>query len=64
MWNDMRRSQQVREARAHMLNKLGESSDAAALDRLRDLSSTGHGSGVVGEAVGLVLAIAWFATRT
>lgn len=61
--NDMRRARQVREAREQMLDKVGESSDAAALDRLRDVSSTGHGSSAVGEVAGLVAAIAWFATR-
>jgi hypothetical protein len=62
--NDVRRFLLVRDARAQMLDQLGHSNDAATLDRLRDVSSTAHGSAVVGEVAGLVVAIAWFLERS
>lgn len=63
MWNDFDHARQVGQARGQMLDKVGETRDAATLDKLRDVSSTGHGGGVVGEVVGIVLAVAWFLTR-
>ena len=63
IWNDITRSRRVKAAREQLLHTIAESRGETASQALSTETMTAHGSGVVGEIVGLVLAAAWFCLR-
>jgi hypothetical protein len=62
VWRDFLHSRQVFAVRQQMLNAFSERGEDVVRAMARE-SETAHGSGVVGEIVGLVLATAWFFSR-
>lgn len=62
MWNDFVQSRSVRTARQQLLDTLRESSDTDTVNAMAAETQTAHGSGVVGDIAGLVLATFGFLT--
>ncbi len=61
--SDFLQSQRVKAARQQLLDTFRESRGDDAVDALTAETETAHGSGVVGEIAGIVLATAWFFSR-
>jgi hypothetical protein len=61
--NDIIQAMRVREAREQLLATIAGSRDEGTMSTLATETMTAHGSGVVGEIVGLVLAALWFFSR-
>ncbi len=61
--NDILQSRRVKAARDQLLRTIVESRDETATRALTTETMTAHGSGVVGEIVGLALAAIWFFSR-
>jgi hypothetical protein len=61
--NDCVQSQRVKAARQQLLDTIRESRGEDVARALAGETETSHGSAVVGEIAGLVLAIAWFFGR-
>ena len=61
--SDFLQSQRVKIARQQLLDTVRESRGEDVVGVMTDETETAHGSGVVGEVVGLVLATAWFFSR-
>lgn len=63
IWNDFLQSRRVKAARQQLLDYFRESRGDDVVNALAVETETAHGSGVVGEIAGLVLATAWFFSR-
>ena len=61
--SDFLQSQRVKAARQQLLDTFRESRGENVASALTDETKTAHGSGVIGEIAGLVLAVAWFFSR-
>lgn len=61
--NDLLQSWRVKAARQQVLESVRESHGNDAVNALAVETETAHGSGVIGEIAGLVLATAWFFSR-
>ena len=61
--NDILQSQRVKAARQQLLDTFRESRGEEIVSALKDETETAHGSGVLGEIAGLVLAVVWFFSR-
>jgi hypothetical protein len=61
--SDFVQSQRVKAARQQVLDTVRESRGEDVAGALTGETETAHGSGVVGEIAGLVLATAWFFSR-
>jgi hypothetical protein len=61
--SDFLQSQRVKAARQQLLDTFRESRGEDVAGALTDETETAHGSGVIGEIAGLVLAAAWFFSR-
>ena len=61
--SDFLQSQRVKVARQQLLDTVRESRDEDVVGAMTDDTETAHGSGVIGEVAGLVLATAWFFSR-
>lgn len=60
IWNDLVQSVRVMTARQQLLDTLRDSRDTHTVNAMANETQTAHGSGVVGEIAGLVLAAVWF----
>jgi len=63
IWNDILQSRRAKAARDQLLRTIAESRDETTTRALAAETMTAHGSGVVGEIVGLALVAAWFFSR-
>ena len=61
--SDFLQSERVKAARQQLLDTVRESRGEDAASAMTVETETAHGSGVVGEIVGLMLATAWFFSR-
>lgn len=61
--SDFLQSRRVKAARQQLLETVRESRSDDAVNALAVETETAHGSGIVGEIAGLVLATAWFFNR-
>jgi hypothetical protein len=58
--NDLVQAQHVKEARDQLLDTVRDSRDTDTVNAMATETQTAHGSAVVGEIAGLVLAALWF----
>lgn len=60
IWNDLVQSKRVKTERQQLLDTLRDSRDTDTVKAMAAETQTAHGSAVVGEVAGLVLAARWF----
>jgi hypothetical protein len=60
IWNDLVQSKRGKTARQQLLDTLRDTRDADTVNAMTAETQTAHGSGVIGEIAGLVLAVVWF----
>lgn len=62
IWNDFRQARLVAEARAELLRNM-QGRDDQTIKVMEEETASAHGSSVLGEVVGILLATVWFLTK-